>query len=514
MMRGLKIHQLYCRAFSTPTLKKHPYLVRSDRFSKLEERDIEYFRSLLTAGGNSVITDQETIKTYNQDYTKAYEGQTRLILRPSTTEQVSAILKYCNQRCIAVLPQGGNTGLVGGSVPVFDEIVIQLGGMSRILDFDAISSVLVCEAGCILQTLDDWLRDTHGHCMPLDLGAKGSCQIGGNVATNAGGSRLIRFGSLHGSVLGLEAVLADGTVFKNLGTLRKDNTGYDLKQLFIGSEGTLGIITKVAISTPRAPKSSSCVIFALDSFDKVQKLLALAKEHLSDAISAFEFWDHDSAEMVYRHDPKLKSEFGNLKGQLYVLMETFNYGEEGQDERLLAFIDRTLSSGPDPLCLDGSLAQTETQGKMMWRLREYLPEATSREGTSHVYKYDISLPVPFMYSIVEEMRNELKDSDLGHDVFVVAYGHAGDGNVHLNVIDKRTKERNLDLELQKKIESFVYGFTQDHSGSISAEHGIGLLKADKLHLSKAPEVIKCMKSIKKLFDPNGIMNPYKMLSNK
>lgn len=215
---------------------------RSQAYAQVEERDVVYFRGLLGAAG--VITDSDDLVPYNTDWMKKYHGQSRLALRPKTTEQVARIMEYCNERSLAVVPQGGNTGLVGGSIPLFDEIVLSLSSMDKVISFDDHSGVVVCEAGCILQNLESFVNEL-GYMVPLDLGAKGTCQIGGNVATNAGGLRLVRYGSLKGSVLGLEAVLADGTVLDTLNTLRKDNTGFDVKQLLIGSEGSLAVITKV-----------------------------------------------------------------------------------------------------------------------------------------------------------------------------------------------------------------------------------------------------------------------------
>ncbi|KAJ2535163.1 D-lactate ferricytochrome c oxidoreductase, partial [Coemansia sp. RSA 1933] len=231
---------------------------RNEGFKKLGAEDMAHFRRVLPAetilataavGGSA---DAAELEGFNADWLNKYSGSAQVVLRPKTTEQVSAILKYCNEQRIAVVPQGGNTGLVGGSVPVYDEVVVSLRNMNKVRKYDAVSGIVVCDAGCVLEELDNYVGE-RGHMMPLDLGAKGSCHIGGNVATNAGGIRLLRYGSMHGSVLGMEVVLADGTVLDNLTTLRKDNTGYDLKQLFIGSEGTLGIITAVSVVTPRRP---------------------------------------------------------------------------------------------------------------------------------------------------------------------------------------------------------------------------------------------------------------------
>lgn len=227
---------------------------------------------------------------------RKYRGHTKLVLKPESTEQVSKILKYCNENMLAVVPQGGNTGLVGGSVPVFDEIVVNLTRMNKIRSFDDVSGILVADAGVILEVADNFLAEKK-HIFPLDLGAKGSCQIGGNVATNAGGLRLLRYGSLHGSVLGIEAVLPDGTIVDDLSKLRKNNTGYDLKQLFIGGEGTIGIITAISIICPQRSSALNVAYFGLESYEKVQEAFKAAKGQLSEILSAFEMMDAQSQQL-------------------------------------------------------------------------------------------------------------------------------------------------------------------------------------------------------------------------
>ncbi|ONK75735.1 uncharacterized protein A4U43_C03F19990 [Asparagus officinalis] len=258
-------HKIPRRSFSSASTS----IQRSPLFSTLNSDDVSYFKEIL--GDKTVIQEEDRLLAANVDWMGKYKGSSQLLLLPKSTEEVSKILQYCNSRRLAVVPQGGNTGLVGGSVPVYDEVIINVGSMDKIISLDKVSGILICEAGCILDNLNTFLAN-EGFVMPLDLGAKGSCQIGGNISTNAGGLHFIRYGSLHGNILGLEVVLADGTILDMLTTLRKDNTGYDLKHLFIGSEGTLGIVTKVSILTPPKLVSTNVAFLACEDFTSCQVL--------------------------------------------------------------------------------------------------------------------------------------------------------------------------------------------------------------------------------------------------
>ncbi|XP_071916532.1 D-2-hydroxyglutarate dehydrogenase, mitochondrial-like isoform X2 [Coffea arabica] len=447
---------------------------RNPLFSSISPDDISYFKTIL--GERGVVQDALALDAANTDWMGKYRGSSKLLLQPKNTEEVSQILKYCNSRCLAVVPQGGNTGLVGGSVPVFDEVIINVGLMRNILSFDKVSGVLVCEAGCILENLISFLDD-EGFIMPLDLGAKGSCQIGGNVSTNAGGLRLLRYGSLHGSVLGLEAVLANGTVLDMLGTLRKDNTGYDLKHLFIGSEGSLGIVTKVSILTPPKLSSVNIAFLACEDYTSCQKLLLEAKKKLGGILSAFEFLDSDAMSLVLKHLDGVRNPLPPSIHNFYILIETTGSNETFDKENLEAFLLHSVESG---LVANGVLAQDINQASSFWHIREGLPEALMKAGA--VYKYDLSLPLEKMYDLVEEMRVQI-----GPAAKVVAYGHLGDGNLHLNI-----SAPAYDDNILAKIEPFVYEWTSKNRGSISAEHGLGLMKAAKIHYSKSPETVRLM----------------------
>ncbi|KAL3476436.1 hypothetical protein BJX99DRAFT_246802 [Aspergillus californicus] len=480
------------------TTDAYPTLKRNPNFAEISAEDVKYFKELL--GSESAVIDGVTtdatddIEPFNGDWMRKYRGHTKLVLKPQSKEEVSDILKYCNGKKLAVVPQGGNTGLVGGSVPVFDEIVINTSRMNKIRSFDEASGVLVVDAGVILEVADQYLAEKH-HLFPLDLGAKGSCHIGGNVATNAGGLRLLRYGSLHGTVLGVEAVLPDGTIMNGLSTLRKNNTGYDMKQLFIGSEGTIGIITGVSIICPPRPKAVNVAYFGLESYDQVRKAFGEAKKQLSEILSAFELMDGRSQKLVHQST-------GNkypLEGEypFYCLVETSGSNADHDMEKLEGFLESIMSEG---IVADGVLGQDETQFHSIWRWREGITEALSHLGGT--YKYDVSIPLPELYQLVDDCRERLTklgfvgDDDSFPVRAVVGYGHMGDSNLHLNIA---VRQYNKDVE--KAIEPWVYEWIQKRNGSISAEHGLGVAKKDFIGYSQNDTNLKLMKQLKDLYDP-------------
>lgn len=459
-------------------------------FSRVTEEDLTFFRKILPG---RTITDPDLVESSNVDWLKSVKGSGELLLRPQTTEEVSEILRYCNSRNLAVNPQGGNTGLVGGSVPVYDEIILSTALMNNILTFDNISGILTCQAGCVLENLSLYLEE-RDYIMPLDLGAKGSCQIGGNVATNAGGLRLLRYGSLHGTVLGVEVVLADGRVLDCLSTLRKDNTGYDLKQLFIGSEGTLGVITAVSILCPRKPKSVNVVFLGCETFKQLLKTFQLCKGMLGEILSAFEFLDSECMRLLNTH-LKLPNPISDCP--FYIVIETSGSDSNHDAEKIHNFLEEAMTTS---LVSDGTVATEESKIKALWSMRERVTEALTHDGFT--YKYDISLPVEKIYQAVTDMREHLGDRAKS----VVGYGHVGDGNLHLNITSPAK-----DPALLAAIEPFVYEWTASCKGSISAEHGLGLKKRNYIYYSKPSQAVALMGNIKAMLDPKGILNPYKTL---
>lgn len=480
------------------TSETYPDIKRDSRFAKITEENVKFFKDLL--GKESAIIDGVTkdatddLEPFNGDWMRKYRGHTSLVLKPGSTEEVSRILKYCNDNMLAVVPQGGNTGLVGGSVPVFDEIVINMSRMNQIRSFDEVSGTLVVDAGVVLEVADNYLAERK-HIFPLDLGAKGSCHIGGNVATNAGGLRLLRYGSLHGNVLGIEAVLPDGTIVDDLSKLRKNNTGYDLKQLFIGGEGTIGIITGISIICPQRSNAINVAFFGLESFEKVQEAFKEAKGQLSEILSAFELMDSHSQDLVQRVTKNKRP----LEGEypFYCLIETSGSNSEHDQEKLNNFLEHVMEK---EIVSDGTLAENATQIKALWSWREGIPESLGHWGG--VYKYDLSIPLKELYQLVEDVREKITEAGLIGDtedhpvVGVVGYGHMGDSNLHLNVAT-----RSYDKRVEKVLEPFVYEWIAKRNGSISAEHGLGLAKKNYIGYSRSETMIGLMKGIKNLYDP-------------
>ena len=436
----------------------------------------------------------EDLEAFNSDWMRKYRGHTKFVVKPGSTKDVSQILRYCNDNMLAVVPQGGNTGLVGGSVPVFDEIVINLSRMNQIRSFDEVSGILVADAGVILEVADNFLAEKK-HIFPLDLGAKGSCQIGGNVATNAGGLRLLRYGSLHGNVLGIEAVLPNGTIVDDLSKLRKNNTGYDIKQLFIGGEGTIGIITGISIQCAQRSQATNVAYFGLESFEKVQTAFREAKGQLSEILSAFELMDGHSQRLVNKASGRKMPLEGDHP--FYCLVETSGSNSDHDNEKLEKFLDNVMGQ---EIVSDGVVAQDQTQVNDLWSCREGIPECLGHWGG--VYKYDLSIPIAELYDLVEETREKLTSAGLVGDdeqhpvVDVVGYGHMGDSNLHLNV-----PIRSYDKKVEKELEPFVYEWVSKRNGSISAEHGLGIAKKHFIQYSRSPTMIELMKQIKHLYDP-------------
>lgn len=468
---------------------KNNFKVTRGNFHSLDEHHVEHFAGIV--GETNLIMDLSDLEQYNVDWMKHLRGNSKLALRPKTTEDISKILAYCNHHKLPVCTQAGNTSLVGGAVPVLDEIIISTSRLNRIISIDETSGVLVCDAGCILETLDDELHK-HGLMMPLDLGARGSCQIGGNVATNAGGLRLFRYGNLHSNILGLEVVKADGEVLDLMSSLKKDNTGYHLKNMFIGSEGTLGVITKVAIQCPPKPSSVNLMFLGLQSFEKVLQTYKRAKTDLGEVLSSVEVMD--AATMQFIGD-KLGSKSPIGEYPFYLMIETSGSNQGHDEEKMTNFLEYSLEKH---LTLNGTLATEPSKIKELWKIRETIPESFHKD--LYVFIYDFTMPHQIFFTLVDEFREFLGDK--ARSVF--GFGHMGDGNLHLQIaIDEYS------VQLHEYIEERLMKRVHELNGSISAEHGIGFLKSKYLPNVKSANTFKQMQELKSLLDPNGILNPYK-----
>lgn len=488
--------QIVRRLSTSPlTRVRHPKLRRSPHYASLTDKDVSFFERLLPDG--RAITNTDDCAPYNIDWIKTCQGQSRLVLRPRTSDEVQEILRYCHKHRLAICPQSGNTGLCGGSVPVFDEVILSLRLLNSIGDFDENSGVLIADAGCVLQTLDTHVRQ-FGHTVPLDLGAKGSCLIGGNVATNAGGIRVVRYGSLRAAVLGLDIVLADGTPLDCLTSLRKDNTGVDLKQVFIGSEGILGIITRVALACPPAMPGVGLGFFACSSFEKILSTMRLARQICGETLSAIEFLDKSTYNLSLKNLQRTNQPVE--ANEFYMLVETMSSTEEQAKSTLEKLANLALEK---ELISDGTLAQDLTQYRDLWAIRERVPEALVADG--YVFKYDFSLPPSRMYKLVEETQQRMKQfPDVRN---VTGFGHLGDQNLHLNI----TVQNGYSDEIKHALEPWLYEWVAHERGSVSAEHGLGLHKSKYLELNKGKQSLELMKQMKGMFDPQGILNPYKVL---
>jgi D-2-hydroxyglutarate dehydrogenase len=425
-----------------------------------------------------------------------------MVLRPQSTEEVSSILNYCNTHNIKVVPQGGNTGLVGGGVPLHKEVILSMKSMNQIHSLDD-NGILQCDAGCILQQLQQYARE-RGYLVPTDIGSKGSCVIGGNLSTNAGGQYFSRFGSLHANVLGLQVVLASGDVLHLLNTNMKDNTGYDIKHLFIGAEGTLGVITKVVLKCPTLPSSRHAVLVACQEYAHVVETLYLAKSLLGEILAAFEYMDQPVLDLVGKDKtiPLVTSQGANYP--YCVLIETQGSSEEHDASKMDQFLETAMERN---LVVDGIVAQDLQQVHNLWSIREHCGVAVSANGRP--YKYDISLPISQFASVLANLRERL--SNACPQALLVNWGHVNDGNLHVNVLIPGKFDR--DENLLNLLEPYLIDVVVGHGGSISAEHGLGQDKNKYLAKVKDPLVVQTMKSVKALFDPKGILNPGKYFPN-
>jgi len=456
-------------------------------------------------GPQHVLTAEADVRRYAQDWTGAWQGKPLAVARPADTAEVAAVMRACHAAGQPIVPQGGNTGLVDGGVPSKEggEIVLSLERLNRIREIDPMGFTMTVESGCVLQTVTD--RALAEDCFfPLSLGARGSCQIGGNVSTNAGGINVLRWGMMRDLVLGLEVVLPDGRIWDGLSALRKDNTGYDLKQLFIGAEGTLGIVTAASLKLfPRPSQIETCLL-AVPSAAVALGLFGRARRDLCDLLSAYELLTRPCLDLVFDIYPENRDPLSEV-APCYVLLETSVSGALDLRPRLEAFLEAAMEEG---LVLDGTIAESEAQRASFWRIREDLVEAQYRVAPLHL-RSDVSVPQAALATFIAEVDAALAEHF--PDMKPVVYGHVGDGNVHYNVLPgPETPSEGLPARL-KACEALLFERAAAYRGSISAEHGIGRAKRSSF-LKDLPEVeLSLMRGLKSLLDPQGLLAPGRVL---
>ncbi|KPP82630.1 MAG: D-2-hydroxyglutarate dehydrogenase [Oceanicaulis sp. HLUCCA04] len=440
--------------------------------------------------------DPAELESHARDWRGRYAGGTPLVLKPATTQEAARMLAACNAARIAVMPQGGITGLVGASTPS-NEVVISMKRMSAIRQIDTANESMTVEAGAVLQTVQDAAREA-GKLFPLSLGAQGSAMIGGLISTNAGGVQVLRYGMMRDLVLGLEAVLPDGRILSGLSGLRKDNTGYDLKQLFIGAEGTLGLVTAATLKLFPQPASTSVAIAAISDPHAAVSLLGHLKDTTGGAVSAFELISGFAMELVCQHVPGARSPLEGSPGWL-VLIEL----SSAEKDRAAVLMETALEGAFDGgLISDAAIAQSQAQAAQFWALRENVPEGEKAHGKAA--KHDVSVPVSRMAAFMEEATQQAEALVEGSRV--IAFGHVGDGNVHFNLAAREPGAGEDFIAKAAPATRLIYDLVDKHHGSISAEHGIGILKQAELKARKPVEVA-VMRAIKATLDPHNIMNP-------
>ncbi len=442
------------------------------------------------------LDEPSDMARYTTDWTRKHSGPTPLVLRPRTTEEVAQVLAACNRHGIALVPQGGNTGMVGGGVPRNGEVIVSLERMRAIGAFDAASATVEVEAGVVLATLQEFL-ESHSFELAVDLGARGSCQIGGMLATNAGGIRVLRYGHMREQLRGIEVVLADGTVVSSLNKLKKNNTGFDLKQVFVGSEGTLGIITRAVLQVEPQPLARQTALATVPTLSDLPALFEKTRA-LCRGLSSLEFLTADTVAFVLEADPAFKLPIGETGGAYIIIEEETDAGEAARE----AFTERLGALMETGLITDAVVAATEAQARAIWAVREAPTETISRVGLTH--KFDVTVPPGAMAPFLGEMA-ALAETTGG--VRALLFGHLGDGNVHVNMAQRPGTPDETFRALGEPLAAEIYGIVSGHAGSISAEHGIGIMKREYLHLSRNAEEIALMRRLKGALDPNGILNP-------
>lgn len=461
-------------------------------------------QQLQTALGAKYVLDaQDAIKAYLVEERDLYQGACALVLRPGTTAEVAEAVRLCAEHNVAIVPQGGNTGLCGGAVPVDGQVILSLTRLDRVRDVDPVNLTITVEAGCTLARVQEAAEQADA-MFPLSLPSEGTCQIGGNLSTNAGGTGVLRYGNARELVLGIEAVLADGRVWNGLRRLRKNNTGYDLKHLFVGSEGTLGVITAAVLKLFPRPRDVRTAMAGVKTPADALTVLTRARKVSGDQVTAFELAPRIGMEMVIRHIPNCADPFTEPH-PYYALIELSSSRE---DADLQSAMENLLEAAlTDDLIQDAVIAASGDQRNALWRIREYVGEAQKHDGAS--IKHDVAVPVSrtpeFLARATEAVEKEMPG------VRVVAFGHLGDGNIHYNLSQPVGADKQTFLDQWERMNRIVHDIVLELDGSFSAEHGIGRLKLGEMAHYKDPLEMDLMRRIKAVLDPKGLLNPGKVL---
>ncbi|MFZ4759524.1 MAG: FAD-binding oxidoreductase [Burkholderiaceae bacterium] len=459
----------------------------------------------LPDGVGRVLTADVDTAAFLLDWRKRWHGRARAVVQPGSVDEVARLVRWCAEHRVPIVPQGGNTGLTGGSVPDAsgDAVVLSLSRMNRVRALDPVNDTVTVEAGAVLAAVQAAAREAH-RLFPLSLAAEGSCTLGGNLSTNAGGTAVLRYGNARELCLGLEVVTPDGEIWDGLHGLRKDNTGYDLRDLFIGAEGTLGVITAATLKLYPLPAAQLTALAAVASPHDALALLNLARGMLGPSLTAFEMMSDLCLDLVARHFADCPKPFRDA-APYYVLLETSDAESEAHaTERFDALMARAIEDG---LVSDAIVAQSIAQSRRLWALRENISEAQAAEGKN--VKHDISVPIGAIGEFVVATDAALQARFPG--VRMVVFGHLGDGNLHYNVSPPAGTDGDSLLASQDAINELVHDAVAAAGGSISAEHGIGVLRREELARYKSPVALAMMQRIKQALDPLGIMNPGKLL---
>jgi FAD/FMN-containing dehydrogenase len=454
-------------------------------------------------GPASVLTEAGDMAGHLVEARGLYTGEALAVVRPRDRDEVAFVLRECAALGIPVAPQGGNTGLVGGGVPR-GGIVLSLGRLDRIREIDPVNATITVEAGCILKSVQD-AADEAGYLFPLSLASEGSCRIGGNLATNAGGTAVLRYGTMRELTLGLEVVLADGRIWNGLKGLRKDNTGYDLKDLFIGSEGTLGIITAAVLKLFPRPQARVTAFVGCASAGDALGLFERLRAAAGDQLTAFEYMPPFGLDIVLKHSPGAVRPLAGSHGA-YALIELSTPERDADLQgRLETILGEAFEEG---LVEDATISASEAQAGALWQLRERLSEVQRLEGGS--IKHDVAVPVSRVAEFIDVATAACEAEMLG--LRVCAFGHFGDGNIHFNLSQPVGMDKAAFLSHWERFNRIVHDIVHRMNGSISAEHGIGLIKRDELTLYKDAVALDLMRSVKRALDPSNILNPGKVVS--